>query len=283
MRSHYTADDGEELFVYVAGEGPPIVMLHGWTASHQEWAAVLHALSARHTVYRWDARGHGGHPLGRDTPVTVERMARDLENLLDHFRLEGVTAVGHSMGALTLWEHVRGHGGRRIARLCLIDQSPKLVTDRDWPLGIYGDFDCERSRRFIDELRHDFAEAVLRLSAYGLNPRARQLYEQNTRGWQKSREILRALPPAPLIRCWQSLCEADYRDVLDKIDVPVLLIFGAESNFYSMDVPNFLLRRIAQANLRVYEGSDHSPHRWHRDRFAGDLLEFATIDCRMER
>lgn len=274
MRSHYTADDGENLFVYVAGEGPPIVMLHGWTASHLEWSAVLHTLSARHRVYRWDARAHGGHPPSRDTEVTVSRMARDLENLLEHYRLEDVTAVGHSMGALTLWEYIRRHGTDRLARLCIIDQSPKLVTDHDWHLGIYGDFDRERSLRFIDELREDFAEAVLRLSAYGLNRRARQLYEQATRGWQKSRVTLRALPPGPLIRCWQSLCDADYRDVLDRIEVPTLLIFGGESNFYTPEVPNFLLHRIPHANLRVYEGSDHSPHRWQRERFAEDLLDF---------
>jgi pimeloyl-ACP methyl ester carboxylesterase len=280
MRSHYTADDGENLFVYVAGQGPPLVLLHGWTASHLEWSAVLHALSARHRVYRWDARGHGGHPPGRDTEATVSRMARDLENLFDHYRLEDVTAVGHSMGALTLWEYIRTHGTERLARVCIVDQSPKLVTDDAWRLGIYGDFDGDKSRRFLDELREDFAEAVLRLAAHGLNRRARQLYEQDTRGWQKSRENLRALAPGPLIRCWQSLCDADYRDVLERMDVPVLLIFGAESNFYGPDVPNYLVQRIPRAILRVYEGSDHSPHRWHRDRFAADLLEFTTSASR---
>jgi len=274
MRTQFTADDGERLFVYVAGEGPPLVMLHGWTASHLEWSAILHTLSAGHRVYRWDARGHGSHSLTRDTPPTVGRMARDLENLLDHYRLDQVTAVGHSMGALTLWEYIRAHGTARLARLCFIDQSPRLVTDDDWRLGIYGNFDREKSRRFIAELHQDFAEAVLRLSAHGLNGRARQKYEENARGWHKSRDALRALDPAPLITTWESLTAADYRDVLERIDIPTLLVFGAQSNFYRLETAEYLRDRIRGSELRVYEGTDHSPHQWQRERFARELLEF---------
>ncbi|HSD60745.1 MAG TPA: alpha/beta hydrolase [Burkholderiales bacterium] len=274
MRTQFNADDGERLYVYVAGEGPPVVMLHGWTASHLEWSTILHTLSESHRVYRWDARGHGGHPLARDTPPTVERMARDLENLLDHCRLDAITAVGHSMGALTLWEYIRGHGTGRLARACFIDQSPRLVTDHDWRLGIYGNFDREQSRRFIAELRQDFAEAVLRLSAHGLNGRARQKYEENARGWRKSRDALRALDPAPLIATWESLTAADYRDVLERIDVPTLLVFGAQSNFYRLETAEYLRDRIRGSELRVYEGTDHSPHQWQRERFARELLEF---------
>jgi pimeloyl-ACP methyl ester carboxylesterase len=276
MRTQFTADDGERLYVYAAGEGPPIVMLHGWTSSHREWSPILHTLSARHRVYRWDARGHGGHPPNRATAPTVGRMARDLANLIEHYRLDQVSAVGHSMGALTLWEYIRSHGTGRLARLCLIDQSPRLVTDDGWRLGIYGDFDRERSRRFIAELHEDFAEAVLRLSAYGLNRRAREKYEQDARGWQKSREALRALDPAPLIAIWESLAAADYRDVLERIDIPTLLVFGSHSNFYRPETAEYLRERIPGAMLHVYDGTDHSPHQWQRERFARDLQAFVA-------
>lgn len=274
MSTHFIADDGERIHVRVSGEGPPIVMLHGWTASHEEWHPFLPELGRHHRVYCWDARGHGGHELTRPALPTVQRMARDFGNLLEHYRLQAITAVGHSMGALTLWEYIRHHGTRRLARVCLIDQSPKLVTDDDWPLGIYGDFDEDKARRFVGELHDDFAEAVLRLGAYGLNSRARHKYEQNARGWQKNREALRALNPAPLIACWQSLTAADYRDVLERTEIPALLIFGGESNFYHPDTAQYLRDQMPAATLRVYEGTDHSPHQWRRDRFASDLLAF---------
>jgi len=274
MLTHFVADDGERVHVAVSGEGPPIVMLHGWTASHLEWAPLLPALARRHKVYRWDARGHGGHALTRPTRPTVERMARDLKNLLDHYRLDEVTAVGHSMGALTLWEYIRHHGTRRLGRLCLIDQSPCLVTDDEWSLGIYGDFDEERSRAFVADLHDDFAEAVLRLAAHGLNSRARHSYGRNARAWQKSRKDLKRLDPVPLIETWQSLTKADYRDVLDKIDIPTLLVFGGESNFYHLETARYLAQRMPRAKLQVYEGTDHSPHQWQRERFLQDLIQF---------
>jgi hypothetical protein len=52
------------------------------------------------------------------------------------------------MGALTLWQYIRDFGTGRLARLCFIDQSPKLLTDSTWSHGIYGDFDDSRSRKW---------------------------------------------------------------------------------------------------------------------------------------
>ncbi len=272
---HFFADDGEKIHYAESGSGrPPIVMLHGWTSSHQEWFPFIPALSAHHQVWRWDARGHGGHALTRPAAPTVTRMARDLHNLLEQADLEQVVAVGHSMGALTLWQYLKDYGCERIGKLCLIDQSPKLVTGPDWPYGIYGDFDATRSARFIEDLRQDFPESVLRLGALGLNQRARQKYEENAKGWAKARSFLETLQPGPLIQCWQSLTEADYREVLERIPVPALLIFGGQSNFYRADTAHFVTEKIPNAQLHIYEGTDHSPHQWQRERFVADLLAF---------
>lgn len=275
--SHFFADDSEKIHCHVAGDGPPLVLLHGWTSNHQEWFPFLPALQRHHRVYRWDARGHGGHALTQPSAPTAARMARDLLNLLDHFGLDKAAVVGHSMGALTLWQFIRDFGSGRLSRIGLIDQSPRLMTDGDWRFGIYGDFAAERSAAFIDALREDFAESVLRLTAHGLNQRAREKYAENAKGWQRSREALRAQIPDPLIACWQSLVEADYRDVLEKIDVPALLIYGGESNFYHTDTAHYVASQIPNALLKIYEGTDHSPHQWQRERFVADLVEFLNV------
>lgn len=272
--SHFFADDGAKIHVSISGDGPPLVMLHGWTSSHQEWFPFLAALNVHHRVYRWDARGHGGHPLGDHSAPTVERMARDLQNLLDHYRLDAVSAVGHSMGALTLWQYIRDFGTGRLSRLCFIDQSPKLVTDEHWPHGIYGNFDALRATQLLTDLQEDFAEGVLKLTAFGLNERAREKYLAGANGWQKSREALRRQDPGPLIACWQSLTAADYRDVLQRIDIPSLLIYGGASNFYHGQTAHYVANQIPDALLHIYEGTDHSPHQWQRERFARELVAF---------
>ncbi|MDQ5880081.1 MAG: non-heme chloroperoxidase [Pseudomonadota bacterium] len=274
--SHFFADDGEKLHLKISGEGPPLVMLHGWTASHQEWFPFLAELNKHHTVYRWDARGHGGHSLLTSTAPTVSRMAKDLFNLLEHFDLADVCAVGHSMGALTLWQYIRDFSAARLGKICLIDQSPRLLTDDDWSNGIYGNFDRSRANSFVAELEQNFAESVLRLSALGLNARAREKYLENAKGWEKSRTWLGQLDAKPLITCWQSLTEADYRDVLEQIRIPALLIYGGESNFYHGSTATFVRDCIPEAILHIYEGTDHSPHQWQRERFTQDLLRFAS-------
>lgn len=271
--THFIADDGAKIHVKVSGEGSPLVLLHGWTSSHQEWFPFLGELQKKHRVYRWDARGHGGHPLTGEAP-TAERMARDLAKLLEHFGLEKVSAVGHSMGALTLWQYIRDFGTARLARLCFIDQSPKLLTAPDWEHGIYGDFDQSRNAELLGWLREDFAEGVLKLTAFGLNQRAREKYLANAGGWERSRNALRAQPAQPLIDCWASLSAADYRDVLERIDVPSMLVYGGESNFYRTSTAHYVASRIPGAILHIYEGTDHSPHQWQRERFARELMEF---------
>ena len=272
--SHFFADDGAKIHVKISGEGSPIVMLHGWTSSHQEWFPFLNALTSKHRIYRWDARGHGGHPPGNETAPSAERMARDLANLLDHYQLENITAVGHSMGALTLWQYIRDFGTERLEKLCFIDQSPKLLTDETWEHGIYGEFDQAKANEMMSWLHDDFAEGVLKLTAFGLNQRAREKYLDGASGWERSRAALRAQDPRPLIDCWASLTAADYRDVLSHIDVPAMLVYGGESNFYRVETAHYVAKQIPNAILHIYEGTDHSPHQWQRERFASELMAF---------
>ena len=269
-----TADDGEQLHVHVSGSGTHILLLHGWTASHAAWAPLMTPLSKHYRLLRPDARGHGGHVLTVNHEPDVKRLARDIINLLDHFEIDRIAAVGHSMGALTLWQCIQDFGTERFSHLAFIDQSPKLMTDDTWHLGIYGEFDSARSERFIDDLEADFVEAVLRLIAFGLNDKARETYLRNSSGWRAAREALRNINPQPAIAIWKSLVAADYRDVLPGIEVPTLLAYGTSSNFYSGETARFVASCMPQARLSFYEGADHGPHILQPDRFASELLAF---------
>jgi pimeloyl-ACP methyl ester carboxylesterase len=268
----FTADDGESLHVWRHGEqGPAVVFLHGWTASHLEWSPFVHELAQHHRVFRWDARAHGGHAPLTGNGATAARMARDLDNMIDALQLHGACFVGHSMGALTLWQYVRDCGTAKIGSLCFIDQSPKLMTDASWQLGIYGDFDKRRSAALLANLREDFAEGVLRLAAYGLNDLARAGYDANSRGWQKLREALRTLRPEPLISCWEDLVRLDLREVMPCIDRPTLLVHGGASNFYPIEIAHWLMARLPQARLSIHEDANHSPHLMDPRRFLDEL------------
>lgn len=272
----FEASDGEHIHVAVSGSGPPMVLLHEWASNHRVWSGIARRLEAAFTLYLWDARGHAGHRRFGTDGASVGRMAEDLGEMLSHFGLEKPLVVGHSMGALTAWEYIGRYGCQAIGRLCIIDQSPRLVTDADWSLGIYGGWTAARDAAFVDGLRSDFVETVLRLIAHGKNARARARYDAQDESMARLRAFLAVIEHEPLTEIWQSLAEADYRPVLPRIDVPTLLVYGSESNYYGVAVGRYVARRIPNAKLVVYEGADHSPHIAEPDRFADDVRTFAV-------
>lgn len=272
---HFLSDDGETIHLIAQGDGSPVVLLHGWTSSHASWLPFMDALAERHRVFAWDARGHGGHALASSTPPSIQRIAKDLHRLLEHFHLNDVVLVGHSMGALTVWEYIAQFGTDRLRKLCLIDQSPKLLTDHAWKLGIYGDFDQVRAANITASFNENFADGVLRFCAHGLNDKARTDYDSGTKNWKDWGEAIRRQNPQPLIQVWHSFTQADYRHVLEKIDIPTLLVFGEQSNFYTLETAEYVRSRIPDAVLNVYAGTDHSPHLWQPLRFISELLAHA--------
>ena len=279
---HLVLDDGERLEILVRGHGAPVLLLHGWAADLSLWSRVVEDLARDHTVYAWTARGHGAprsQAGGGTEPPVAARMARDVLAVIGHFKLERPTLVGHSMGALVAWQLVADHGPGAVGRLCLIDQSPKLVTGGEWRLGIYGDWSRSRDLAFVAGLRADFAETVLRLIADGHNEPARQAYRQDGKGIQRLREMLRGRDPEPHIVCWQSLTAADYRPLLPALRLPVMLVYGGASNYYGPETARYVASRIPGAALHVFDGADHSPHLADRDRFLALLRGFIAGDA----
>lgn len=272
---HFTRTDGTEIHYISLGEGKTtLVFLHGWTASVREWLPFASELAENHRVVSWDARGHGAREYCEESEISLPAMADDLEAMLEHLQIEDAVLVGHSMGALTSWEYLRRHGDKRLRGLCIVDQSPKLVTDGDWQHGVYSDFDKATNIAFLHRLTENFAEAVLELIAFGKNQRSRENYEQNSRGFQQMREYLQKQPGELLTRCWDSITQQDYRDIVAGIKLPTLLIYGDESQFYSAELQQWVNNNIEGSELHIYEQSDHSPHLWHKERFIYDLNRF---------
>lgn len=274
MEKFITSDRTDIHYVSLGEGAKTIIFLHGWTSSVTEWLPFASALADHYRVVCWDARGHGTHPYLPETEMSIPKMADDLAELIQHLEIENAILVGHSMGALTAWEYIKSHGQDKLAGLCVIDQSPKLVTTEQWTLGVYSQFDTSANQALIALLSRDFPEGVLNLIAMGHNQRSRENYENNSRGFQMMREYLSKLNASLLTRCWESITQQDYRDVLPRIHTPCLLIYGDQSQFYSIELAQWVSAHIPQSTLSIYPNSDHSPHMWHKERFIYDLKTF---------
>jgi 3-oxoadipate enol-lactonase len=90
------ARPGAHLAFQVAGEGPAVVLVHGFGLNLHMWDPQVEHLAARFRVVRYDCRGFGAS--GRFDPAVPYTHADDLLALLDHLGLEDAALVGLSFG-----------------------------------------------------------------------------------------------------------------------------------------------------------------------------------------
>jgi pimeloyl-ACP methyl ester carboxylesterase len=271
----FAADDGQSIPVQVYGHGPPIVLLHGLGCSHRHWRAVARRLARRNTVFAWDARGHGQCRPVTGEGVSLPRLGRDLANLLDAFELERVVLVGHSMGALTVLRYLQDFGTVRALAVCLVDQSPRVVTDDEWRLGLFGGCSAAMLSGVIEAARQDFAATVMReLNASAGQFLARMLSPDSFAG-RRLHAWLRGLPMTPFLDLCASLVDADFRPLLQRMNVPLMVVLGGRSAHYqNVPLEPYYKQTVPGVEVHVYERSGHSPHFAEAERFARDLAEF---------
>lgn len=267
-RQYFDADDGTRIPVHVKGQGPALVILHGWTGHFQDWRPVVERLKHRFTCYGWEARPyHGENP-------TMARMGRDVQNMLDALGLQRPLLLGHSMGAAVVWEYLRQYGDQRLGGLCFVDQTPKLFTDDDWRLGLWGGFSAADNERYLLQLNEEFAAAVIHLAARSrLTAAGEPAYPAEF--LEARRQRLLRMEPEPWIAAWADFARQDYRDVLPTIRVPTFLAYGAESAYYGPAVAEYVHRHIAGSELVLYLQAGHAPQVEALEDFVRDLQNFA--------
>jgi pimeloyl-ACP methyl ester carboxylesterase len=91
---------GVRLHVAEAGEGSPILLLHGWPQHWWIWRKVVPTLAENHRVICPDLRGFGWSeaPTG---PYEISELAADMVALLDELGLDQVDLIGHDWGGYT--------------------------------------------------------------------------------------------------------------------------------------------------------------------------------------
>jgi len=102
---HFASVRGARIYyeTYGSPASMPLVLLHRFGSTAEEWQPLVPALSVNHYLIVWDMRGHG-RSSDPDTSLNFrhEQAARDLLALLDSLKLTRVQAIGGSSGAITL-------------------------------------------------------------------------------------------------------------------------------------------------------------------------------------
>lgn len=257
------------------GELPhTLFFLHGWTAKGEFYVPLKEHFQGFNLIF-WDARSHGKSQT--QINATVEDMAKDFHYFLHHiYSLPfPITAVGHSMGALTLFEHIKKFGTDKISKLVIVDQSPKLVTDESWNLGIYGNYTKERNEEFIRYFTKDVGEGVILLNANGLNEEYKKLFAKHPEFLYKRKRQFNPEENKGLVSIWKTLTETDFRPAIPKIDIPTLLLYGAKSQYYLKETGEYMQKNLkVKTKLVYFKKGDHSPFVQHPQEFCEEIKNF---------
>src|SRR5665213_1622948 len=121
--------DGVDLYYEVHGEGPALLLSHGYGATSQMWRGQVEALSKGHTLILWDMRGHGAS-ASPDDPAAYSEAATvaDMAALLDTAGAERAIVGGLSLGGYMSLAFHLAHP-ERVRALMMFDTGPGFRKD----------------------------------------------------------------------------------------------------------------------------------------------------------
>lgn len=257
LRREFVTGDGVRLSYLEAGEGPPLVLLHGWSQAAVMWHAQIEAFRATHRVIALDMRGHGASSRP-DHGYRIARLAGDLAELMEALDLKDAVLMGHSLGCsviLNLWDVFGSH---RTAGLVLFDEGVSLCVD--------GSMSSEERQKFgaqlpadawfdiASQLRGSEAEAMTRRIITGMfTPRADPTLVEAVIA------LNLALPRRYAAQLLLSNVFQDWRDIFRRITVPTLVI-GAEASVMPITTMAWQADTIPDARLAVIAAEDGGSH-----------------------
>ncbi len=114
--------NGIRMNVWIGGDGPPVVLLHGYPQTAQMWRKVAPQLAERFTVVCPDLRGYGDSDKPRDG-YDKRTMASDIHAVMESLGFKRYAVVGHDRGARVAHRLALDHSDT-ITRLCVLDIVP---------------------------------------------------------------------------------------------------------------------------------------------------------------
>ena len=116
--------DGIRIFYEAAGEGPPVLLSHGYSATSRMWRGQVEALAPRYRIITWDMRGHGQSD-SPDDPALYSEAATvgDMAAILDALGIDTAVIGGLSLGGYMSLAFHLAHPGR-VRALMLFDTGP---------------------------------------------------------------------------------------------------------------------------------------------------------------
>jgi 3-oxoadipate enol-lactonase len=246
------------------GEGPPVVLLHGLSATRRNVVQGSRALVKRgYRLISYDARGHGASDAAPS--YEYSDLVGDLEAVLDDLELDRPALVGSSMGAATAMAFTLEHPDRVPALVQITPAYTGYARTGDAEPGSW-----EKLASALDEGIDRFLEVA---QPGDLPERWREVAREATRQRMERhadlRPVAQALREVPSSIAWKGL------DALSDLDVPVLVVGSQDDSdwLHPLGVAEEYCRKLPDCEL-IVEDRGESPLAWQGARLSNAIADF---------
>lgn len=242
-----------KLYSETTGQGPDLVLLHGWGAHSGVWAGLRDRLAKNFRVTSIDLPGHGNSPYQAKTMDSLPAVA---EAVLAIAPLNA-SWLGWSLGGLVAQQAAVLEPGR-IEKLILLASTPSFVVRAGWSNAV----EMTVFEGFYQDLLRDAQATLLRFIAL------------QTRGSRQAAEdarmlkcvLLEVLPDSNALQAGLNLLrQADMREKAALICAPTLLVAGARDTLLPKHALTEMLGLFPNAKLEVIDKAGHAPFLSHPD------------------
>jgi pimeloyl-ACP methyl ester carboxylesterase len=255
------AVNGVELAWGAWGEGPTLVLCHGFSGSAHDFDLQLSRLSRAGRVVTLDQRGHGrSTKCGQLDPYRIEQLAEDLAAFLGAVGGGPVDLLGHSMGGRVVLEVALEHP-ELVRSLILMDTSA-------WSFEVADDAIREMLVGFFAS--YDPTQGLPDFSVMS-GPEDPLIEAATDPQWRERKESLLAeFDPYALVALGHALFSnsvSSRRDRLREVACPVTVIAGEHDHPFVDQAPE-LAAEVTDGDLVVIAGAYHSPQLTHPEEWA---------------
>jgi pimeloyl-ACP methyl ester carboxylesterase len=256
-RHTVTSSDGSFIHVAECGSGPPVVLIHGLSLTHDLWRYQFIDLADRFRVIAYDLRGHGESTIGTDG-IGPHQSAADLLAVLEQLDIDGAVVAGHSIGGTVLGQFCADHpdvARQRIGGLVFVDTFASAIAGE----GRFREI-CSPALARVSALlaakrkpgRTGTVSAYLAArSPFGPRPNAEHVRFTLELGANTDPSVVSLSTIANLT--------FDVRDALGDVDVPSLVIRGSADRLSTARSTEQLRQALAHPTVEIIQGVGHLP------------------------
>jgi len=270
VRAEYIeVEPNVRLHVSDAGEGRPIVLIHGWPLSDEMYEYQYNDLiNNNFRVLGITLRGFGksDKPYGN---YSYDIHALDIKKVLAKLDIKNAVLGGFSMGGSIALRYVSLYNGAHVTKLALFGAAAPIWTQRkDFPYNI--------PQSAVDDLiKLNNTDRPKLLSDFGKIFSATETsLNKGIAGWLNAINL--SASSYATAQCLIALRDTDLRGDLGKILIPTVIMHGKKDKICSFDLAEQMKAGIAGSHIIAFEKSEHSLFLEETDKFNAELIKFAS-------